>query len=206
MQKRGPRIFLTGTGGQGTLTSTRLLGQAALDCGIAVTAGEVHGMAQRGGVVESTLLLGGWQSPRLDFGEADILLGFEALETLRAIPYLAENGAIFSSDEILPPLSVCLGQETCPALEDIQAEAKSFSSRCFFLDCRSIGEEAGNIRAGNSALLGAACASGLLPFGLEALESAMSQILPQKIQGANLAAARMGALAWERQKEEIVNA
>ena len=71
------RIFFTGVGGQGTLTATTLLARTALDAGQEVVAGEVHGMAQRGGVVESVLLLGGWRSPKLDLGEADILLGFE---------------------------------------------------------------------------------------------------------------------------------
>ena len=197
-----PRIFFAGTGGQGTLTATRLLGQAALASGVEVTAGEVHGMAQRGGVVESTLLLGGWLAPRLDFGEADILLGFEALETLRALPYLGPGGVIFSSLETLPPLGVCMGREEYPEHEQIQAEARRHSDCCFFLDCVKLGEEAGNRRAGNSALLGALCNSGLLPFGLEALEQAISELLPAKIREANLKAARLGADAWAGQAGE----
>ena len=80
------RIYFTGVGGQGTLTATNLLAHAAMEAGIEAVGGEVHGMAQRGGVVESALLLGGYKSPRLDLGEADIILGFEALETLRGLP------------------------------------------------------------------------------------------------------------------------
>ena len=45
------RIFFTGVGGQGTLTATTLLARTALDAGQDVVAGEVHGMAQRGGSV-----------------------------------------------------------------------------------------------------------------------------------------------------------
>ena len=85
------RIFFTGVGGQGTLTATILLAQAAMRKGLPVTAGEVHGMAQRGGVVESTLLIGGFSSPRIAAGEADVLLGFEPLETL-ACPAFAVSG------------------------------------------------------------------------------------------------------------------
>ena len=48
-------------------------------------------MAQRGGVVESTLLLGGYLSPTISPGEADVLLGFELLETLRALPMRLVN-------------------------------------------------------------------------------------------------------------------
>jgi indolepyruvate ferredoxin oxidoreductase beta subunit len=62
------RVFLTGVGGQGTLTSTRLLALAAMDSGLEVVSGEIHGMAQRGGVVESTVLVGGFASPKISPG------------------------------------------------------------------------------------------------------------------------------------------
>jgi indolepyruvate ferredoxin oxidoreductase beta subunit len=84
------RVFLTGVGGQGTLTSTRLLALAAMDSGLEVVSGEIHGMAQRGGVVESTVLVGGFASPKISPGEADVLLGFEPLEAWRALPMLRE--------------------------------------------------------------------------------------------------------------------
>ena len=86
-QKR-MRVYFTGVGGQGTLTATTLLARTALEAGLDVVAGEVHGMAQRGGVVESVMLLGGWRSPKLDLGEADVMLGFEPVEALRGLPYL----------------------------------------------------------------------------------------------------------------------
>jgi indolepyruvate ferredoxin oxidoreductase beta subunit len=108
------RIFLTGVGGQGTLTATIMLARAAMDKGLAVTAGEVHGMAQRGGVVESTLLIGGFKSPRIATGEAAILLGFAALETLRALPYLAPGGVVISNSESIPAIGVTMGRENRP--------------------------------------------------------------------------------------------
>jgi len=108
------RIFMTGVGGQGTLTATTLLARAALAAGLPVTSGEIHGMAQRGGVVESTLLIG-YKSPKIGHGEADILLGFEPLETLRALPYLKPGGLVLSSTESLAPLSVATGRRPRPA-------------------------------------------------------------------------------------------
>ena len=51
------RIYFTGVGGQGSLTATALLARTALYAGVDVVAGEVHGMAQRGGVVESVYIL-----------------------------------------------------------------------------------------------------------------------------------------------------
>ena len=56
---RALRIFFTGVGGQGTLLATRLVGQAALEENLPVLMTEIHGMAQRGGVVESSVVMGG---------------------------------------------------------------------------------------------------------------------------------------------------
>lgn len=124
MDSQRIRIYMTGVGGQGTLTATTLLARTALDQGLDVVAGEVHGMAQRGGVVESVVLLGGWMAPKLGHGEADLILGFEPLETLRALPYLAPGGAIFSSTDPLPPLGVALGRERYPAPETLEARIR----------------------------------------------------------------------------------
>ncbi|MBQ4568265.1 MAG: 2-oxoacid:acceptor oxidoreductase family protein [Desulfovibrio sp.] len=186
------RIYFTGVGGQGTLTATSLLAAAALEAGVEAVAGEVHGMAQRGGVVESVLLLGGWRAPRLDAGEADILLGFEPLETLRGLPYLRPGGAVFSSSDALPPLSVSLGQASYPSLAEIEAKAREAAAVCRFLPCRELGVQAGAVQSGNTVLLGALCASGLLPFGAEALRAAIRNYLPGKLQTVNLKALELG--------------
>lgn len=188
-----PKIFFTGVGGQGTLTATALLGYAAVDAGVEVVGGEVHGMAQRGGVVESALLLGGWRSPRIDIGEADIILGFEPLETLRGLPYLRKGGYVFSSINPLAPSGVSLGKEDYPPISYIKTEVAKISAMSWFLPCLDIGWEGGAVQSGNTALLGALCASGLLPFGHNELESAIRNHLPAKIQASNLYAFEKGA-------------
>lgn len=193
-QKR-MRIYFTGVGGQGTLTATTLLSRAALDAGLELVAGEVHGMAQRGGVVESVLLLGGWRSPKLDPGEADIILGFEPLETLRGLPYLRPGGAVFSSNDPLPPVSVSLGNAPYPDLAEIESRVRAAAGVCRFLPCRELGMQAGSVQSGNTVLLAAACASGLLPFGTDVLEAAIKKYLPAKLQDVNLKALSLGAAA-----------
>ena len=190
------RIYFTGVGGQGTLTATTLLSRAALDAGLDLVAGEVHGMAQRGGVVESVLLLGGWRSPKLDPGEADVILGFEPLETLRGLPYLRPGGAVFSSRDPLPPVSVSLGNALYPDMADIESRVRAAAGLCRFLPCRDLGMRAGSVQSGNTALLAAVCASGILPFGVDALEAAIRKYLPAKIQEVNLKALTLGAQAF----------
>ena len=193
-QKR-MRIYFTGVGGQGTLTATTLLARTAMDAGLDVVAGEVHGMAQRGGVVESVLLLGGWRSPKLDFGEADVLLGFEPLETLRGLPYLRAGGAVFSSADPLPPLSVSLGGAQYPSMEEEEAQTRRVAGQCHFVPCSELGLKAGSAQAGNTVLLSVACASGIQPFGVDALEAAIGKYLPPKLQASNLKALELGMAA-----------
>ncbi len=189
------RIFFTGVGGQGTVTATRLLAQAALDEGIPVVAGEVHGMAQRGGIVESTVLMGGYVNPRISPGEADVLLGFEPLETLRALPYLAPGGLILSSSEQMPPVSVCCGREQSPPFEEMERMVRECTPHVHFLPCQRLGMEAGALQAGNLALLGALCALGRLPFGMDRMEKTITASLAPKLVEANVKALRLGAAA-----------
>ena len=79
------RLIIVAVGGQGNLLASRVLGEAALLSDVPVRMSEIHGMAQRGGVVESAMVFGDAHSPIISDGEADILLGFEPAETLRAL-------------------------------------------------------------------------------------------------------------------------
>ncbi|MFI3272666.1 MAG: indolepyruvate oxidoreductase subunit beta [Pseudomonadota bacterium] len=194
------RIYMTGVGGQGTLTATTLLARTALDAGIEVVAGEIHGMAQRGGVVESTVLLGGWKSPKISHAEADIMLGFEPLETLRGLSYLAKGGKVLSNTEILPPIGVSMGRESYPEMETIREKVAARASDAWYLPCRTLGLEAGSAQSGNSVLLGAVCASGLLPFGVDALNAAIKRYLAPKLVEMNLRAVELGVEAFQKAK------
>ena len=82
-------IMIVGVGGQGTLLASRILGNVIIAQGFDVKVSEVHGMSQRGGSVVTYVKYGQKvNSPIIDKGEADIILAFERLEALRALPYL----------------------------------------------------------------------------------------------------------------------
>jgi indolepyruvate ferredoxin oxidoreductase beta subunit len=195
MAKDKVRILLTGVGGQGTLTATKILAEAAMDKGLHVTAGEIHGMAQRGGVVESTVLIGGYLSPKLGHGEADVLLGFEPLETLRALPYLAPGGVVVSSSEPIMPIGVSLGRERYPELTDIELKTRQCATSAYFLPCLSLGRQAGTAQSANMVLLGALCALGLAPVSLEDLKATMARRLKARFLEINNKAVELGAAA-----------
>jgi indolepyruvate ferredoxin oxidoreductase beta subunit len=186
------RIYLTGVGGQGSLTATTLLARAAVACGLEVVSGEIHGMAQRGGIVESTVLLGGFRSPTVRPGEADLVLGFEALESLRAVPYLAPGAAAVCATDFIPPPGVSMGRERLPDIEEIKEKIGRAAGRSLFLSINALGRRAGAVRSGNSALLGAACAAGFLPFGPEVLRDVIRNHLRREDADINLRALDLG--------------
>jgi indolepyruvate ferredoxin oxidoreductase beta subunit len=187
------RIFLTGVGGQGTLTATTLLSRIGLDNSLQVTSGEIHGMAQRGGVVESTVLFGGFQSPKISFGEADLLLGFEPLETLRALPYLAPKGVIISNSDPIIPIGVATGRENYPNLDMIREKAEACAGKAVFVPCIELAvREVGVAQAANMVLLGAACAVGAMPFTTEALLAGIEKYLKPALVEKNKKAVELG--------------
>ena len=108
------RIFCTGVGGQGTLLATRLLGEAAMEAGYMAQVSETHGMAQRGGVVESTVVLGALASPIISLGEADIVLGFEVLESFRSLNRCHAGTLVVTNTGVNVPYTVATGQAKYP--------------------------------------------------------------------------------------------
>ena len=79
-------ILIAGVGGQGVLTLAEIIAKAALADNLNVRVGEIHGMAQRGGHVVCTVRIGdNVFGPIIDSGTADLVIGFEPLETLREI-------------------------------------------------------------------------------------------------------------------------
>jgi indolepyruvate ferredoxin oxidoreductase beta subunit len=86
-------VFFCGTGGQGVLTAAEILGRAALEQGFHVKKSEVHGMAQRGGSVESHLRFGSAVfSPLIPEGKADYLVSFYKDESARLKHFLRPGG------------------------------------------------------------------------------------------------------------------
>ena len=77
-------ILFCGTGGQGVLKASEVCGVAAVNAGFKVKKSEVHGMAQRGGSVESHLRIGKEvYSPLIIPGQADFLVSFHEDESKR---------------------------------------------------------------------------------------------------------------------------
>ncbi len=186
------RIFFTGVGGQGTLLATRMVGEAALEEGLSVTLSEIHGMAQRGGVVESSVVIGDAFSPTIADGEADILMAFEPLEALRALPKCHENSLVISSTVPVVPFTVAVGQSTYPELATLHDSIKEKISDLIWLDAGELARKAGSERASNTALVGVLAGTGRLPIARSSWDAALERTLPARLLGINRRAFEAG--------------
>lgn len=182
-------ILLVGVGGQGILLASEILSEACMLAGFDVKKNEVHGMSQRGGSVVSHVRYGDKvYSPVIPEGEVDILFGFELMETCRALPYLKPHGSIIANDLKIAPPSVLMGQAPYPS--DILERLKSASTNFMLMDAQKIGYEAGNVRAANTAMLGAV--SKKMSIGEEYWLQAMEKMVPPKVLDVNKKAFMLG--------------
>jgi len=144
-------IILSGVGGQGILSIAFVIDNSALKEGLNFKQAEVHGMAQRGGAVQSHLRLSDQKihSDLIPRGMADIILSVEPLEALRYVDFLSEDGKIITSST--PYVNI----PDYPELDDVLEEVREIG-RPVIIDSKKIAAEAGSVRAQNMVMLGAA--------------------------------------------------
>lgn len=197
MADRPLRVLFVGVGGQGLLTAAGLLGKAALDAGIGVHVGQLHGMSQRGGSVEATVVLGPSAGGFIGVGQADLLVGLEPLEAVRAIPRLApESLVLLSPSRVVPHLLTHRG-EPYPELDSLVARLEAVS-RVVSFDGAALAQEAGNPRALNTVLLGALAATGRLPFSADILARTLETESPPRFRETNRRAFELGQGAFAK--------
>ncbi len=186
------RLVFIGVGGQGNLLASRLLGEAALSMNIPAVVSEIHGMAQRGGIVESAVLLGDVTSPIVSTAEADVLIGFEPLETLRALGKCNKNTIVITNTHPLPPFTVAVGQGVYPPVETSLKLMREKAKKVIALDGNAIAEEVGNPLALNMVMLGALIGSGTIPIGADEMKKVLSTSTKKAFLESNLKAFDLG--------------
>ena len=146
-------IILAGVGGQGILSIAYVIDNAALAEGLFFKQAEVHGMAQRGGAVQSHLRLsdGAIWSDLIPKGQADMILSVEPLEALRYFEYLRPDGIVVTSSTPFRNIP------DYPGIDKI-LDALRRAPRSVIVDSEKLAKEAGTVKAQNIVLLGAAAA------------------------------------------------
>ena len=165
-------VSLVGVGGQGILLTANLLGRVAALAGLDVKKSEIHGMAQRGGSVASSVRFGKEvHSPIIPAGESDLLVAFDRLEALRSAPQLKVGGRALVNDAYLTPVTVSSGQQ--PEVADLAGSLTRALPGAIFVDAAALAREAGNDRTANMVIAGAL--SMLTPFDEELWRKAMAE-------------------------------
>ena len=186
------RLIIVAVGGQGNLLASKVLGEAALATDIPVKMSEIHGMAQRGGVVESSMVFGPAQSTIISDGKADILVGFEPMETLRALGKCHGKTIVITNLSPLSPFTVTTGQGVYPEIREIQNLIREKTGKLITLNANALAEKAGNTMAVNMVLLGALISTRILPLSLEAVKQAIADKTRKAFVDVNLRAFDLG--------------
>lgn len=193
------RLIIVAVGGQGNLLAAKVLGEAALLSGVPVRMSEIHGMAQRGGVVESAIIFGNAKSTIIADGEANVLVGFEPSETLRAMNKCNSDTIVVTNLAPLPPFTVALGRGVYPDLENLQRLLEEKTARLIAFDALSLAKEAGNVMAVNMVLMGALIQTGALPLSRENVTAAIGTRTKKAFTDINMKAFELGFSAAEQQ-------
>jgi len=191
------RLIIVAVGGQGNLLASRVIGEAALLSDIDVRMSEIHGMAQRGGVVESSIVFGDAQSSVISDGEADVLLGFEPSETLRALNKCNLNTVVITNLAKLPSFTVTTGKSVYPDLDMLQEWIRNKTAKLIAFDAASMAIKAGNVLSVNMVLLGALIQTHIVPLSVENVKEAIIKRTRKAFVEFNLKAFDLGFSAAE---------
>ncbi|MBR5713467.1 MAG: indolepyruvate oxidoreductase subunit beta [Clostridia bacterium] len=183
-------IVIVGVGGQGTLLASKILGQLAMNNGYDVRVSEVHGMSQRGGSVVTYVRISNDKplySSIVEQGQADVVLAFENLEAVRAIPYMKDGGTMIINTQEILPMPVITGAAEYPAncLERARAACKTVE-----INAVDIAQECGTFKASNVVLLGVLAKT--LPFSEDEWKKAIEFCVKPKFLDVNIKAFERG--------------
>ena len=183
-------ILIVGVGGQGVLLASELISEVAIRAGLDVKKSEVHGMAQRGGVVSSHVRIGPKVfSPTIPYGQADVLISFEQAEGLRAVDWMKKDGvAIVSTTSLIPAIVTSTKDLTYPY--DALERMKKKLANVIGVEADAIARELGNPRLVNTILLGVM--SGYLPFDTASWNEAIKTKVKSRFVDINLTALERG--------------
>jgi indolepyruvate ferredoxin oxidoreductase beta subunit len=192
------KVHITGMGGQGIGSISRIIAHAAKLANLSITTMETHGLAQRGGVVVSDLAIGydATESPICSDGEADVLIALEAMEAVRSLPKLKKDGVVVLNTTRYQPLTVRISDQKikAPTLDAIKSELKLRTKNVLVVNALEDSRKLGLSQSMNVILLGALAGNtSILPFSIEHLKRAIESNIPSKFLEVNQQAFDIGS-------------
>ena len=166
-------IIIAGVGGQGIVSIAATIGMAALHEDLNLKQSEIHGMSQRGGDVSSNMRISSNEiaSDLIPYGQGDLILSIEPMESLRYLPYLSETGWLVTNSA--PFINI----DNYPELDDVVEKIKSLPHNVI-LNADAIAADIGSRRSSNIVMLGAA--SHFINMNFDSLKEGLRQIFGKK--------------------------
>lgn len=189
-------ILISSVGGQGGITLSRVIANAAMSQGLNLRLGETLGMAQRGGAVQSHVRLGeDVHGSLIPEGGADDLLALEPSEAVRVSKYLGPQTRVILNTAPTYPIPVMLKQVKYPSLDEITGALESIGCEVHAVDASRIARETEAPRSLNIAVLGAYMALGEAVLTEDAVKESLRNTLPARYLEQNLRAYEGGRQA-----------
>lgn len=184
-------IVFSGVGGQGVVVLSDIYCEAAMLEGFDVAKAEIHGMAQRGGSIVAYTRIGDKvESPLIETGKADAIVGFEVLETARSLPMIKRSGTVIVNTKLIQPS--CLPSGIKPkSMQELMALLRT-KALVYEVDGIGIAEKLGNLLVVNTILLGALSALPEIPVKVESFQQAIAGKLKERYINLNLKAFQLG--------------
>ena len=186
------RILMVGVGGQGVLTAGRVIGEAALAADLSVRVGQLHGMSQRGGSVEATVVIGPGETAFIGAGACDMLLALEPLEALRAAPRLRPGATVWLSTARIVPGTVGAVDRPYPSLANIMETLTARGAHVHAVNATALAASVGDPRAVSALMLGMLVGTGRLPIDEDLFDRTVSAFSPARSRDTTLRAYRLG--------------
>ncbi|MHB8091621.1 MAG: indolepyruvate oxidoreductase subunit beta [Syntrophales bacterium] len=191
LSKEPFNLIVAGVGGQGNVLLSAFIGLALVNEGFLVSVADTFGVSQRGGSVTSHIKISqknSYSSVTLQ-GQADVILGMEPVETLRALGEFGNPDvvAIVNPRPVHPS-----GGVPYPDLAEVKQAIRKLSAKATFVNATEEALKMGDPIYTNIILLGALMGAEVLPVGRQALLPVLQERFPQGIFEMNLKAFNKG--------------
>jgi len=191
LKKEPFNLIISGVGGQGNVLLSAFVGTALLNEGFMVSVADTFGVSQRGGSVTSHIKISRkilYSSVTLE-GKADVILGMEPVEALRALGEFGNPHVVV----IVNPRPVYpSGGVAYPDLDEVKQGIMKLSSKTRFVSATEEALKMGNPIYTNIILLGSLVGANVLPISKETMMPILEERFPGKLLDTNIKAFNKG--------------
>jgi len=178
-------IIVASVGGQGGLTLSRVIANAAFKLGFHVRVGVTLGMSQRFGSVHSYIRFGKNVYSPLPMDSADVILGLEPLEAVRTFNYVNSASLTPVNVEAIPTQTTIIGLERYPKIDKLIDMLKLRSKVVKTVEASKDSIEMfDNAMQANMIMLGVFASTRYNPIPKKLYEEAIVEVLGEK-KGVN---------------------